>query len=181
VSKSLAVVKQSSELSFAFTLREVVALGLTPLNLSRSQGTALVDAAMAAMDITHLADRLYPRCSGGEQQRCHIARALVQLGQASPAPTLLLDEPTAAQDLKQQHMIMAHLKRLSRSQDACVVAVIHDINLVLEYCDRVVLVAEGQTRAEGTAEAVLTPGALARWWGYRGEWLRTASGKVRVH
>ncbi|MGI9507396.1 MAG: ATP-binding cassette domain-containing protein, partial [Geminicoccaceae bacterium] len=81
LARKRAVLSQSTTLGFAFRAIEVVALGRSPhvRQSSAALDRQIVDAAMAAADVTHLADRRYPTLSGGEQQRVQLARVLAQL------------------------------------------------------------------------------------------------------
>ncbi len=97
--RHIAVLPQASELNFGFRADEVVALGLTPLSLSWREARRAVRFVMEKTDCARFSQSPYLRLSGGEKQRVHFARALLQLSQAQHAPLLLLDEPTSAQDL----------------------------------------------------------------------------------
>src|SRR5690625_616513 len=76
---SLAVLTQSNPLSFAFTVEEVVSLGRGPHSTGATLDRQICHEAMAALDVAHLASRLYPSLSGGEQQRTQLARVMAQI------------------------------------------------------------------------------------------------------
>lgn len=164
-----AVLLQGENLRFAFTVREVVALGRhAALTGTPDQEAALVAAAMAEADILGLAERSYLRLSGGERQRAQLARVLVQLallpGQAATPRYLLLDEPTAALDLAHQHACLALLRR-RLGAGLGVLAVLHDLNLASSYADTISLLHQGRLLAQGPPAAVLTPELLAQAYG----------------
>jgi iron complex transport system ATP-binding protein len=165
--RHIGVLPQSSQLAFAFTAEEVVALGLTPLSLGWRAGRAAVHRALAQVDCLALADRAFPTLSGGERQRVQLARVLLQLSEAEAPPLLLLDEPTSAQDLGQQHTVLSLLRDLARHEDYLVVAILHDLNQVLRYSDECLLLRQGAAVATGRPEGVLTPATVERCWGYR--------------
>ncbi|MCM2679603.1 heme ABC transporter ATP-binding protein [Echinimonas agarilytica] len=173
LAKQLAVLPQASELSFPFTAQEVVELGLIPLSYKQQDGIRVVRESMQKTSVWDLADRLYSLLSGGERQRVHLARVLVQLSQASEPPILLLDEPTSAQDLAQQHDILSLLKQLCDEQQWCVVAIVHDLNQALRFCNRTWLIHDSELIAEGAPEQVLNLDTIEKVWGYRGQLLRT--------
>jgi len=164
--RRIAVVPQARNLPPAFSAREVVALGRTPyLNwfgqLSRAD-ESLIDAAMAQTETTALAERLVGELSGGEQQRLLLARALVQ-----QTPYLLLDEPTTHLDLQFQVELMQHIHALAHPAESSlaprgVLIAVHDLNLALEFADRVALLVAGQIVACGTPAAVLQPNTLSQ-------------------
>lgn len=96
--RRLAVLPQSSTLSFAFRVEEVVAMGRMPHDTGRERDAEVVAEALIAADASHLAGRSYLALSGGERQRVHLARVLAQLWPGAAGQILLLDEPTSALD-----------------------------------------------------------------------------------
>jgi iron complex transport system ATP-binding protein len=96
-------------------------------------------------------DRQLPTLSGGEQQRAHFARVLVQLacGEAMHGPgLLLLDEPTSSLDLRHQIDLVESARRRAKGGTA-VVAILHDLNLAMRFADRILLLAPGAARRDG--------------------------------
>ena len=164
--RHVGVLSQHSELTFALSAYEVVALGLIPLSISHREGPRHIRHFMALTDCAHLENSPYPVLSGGEKQRVQLARVLLQLSQAEHSPLLLLDEPTSAQDLAQQHHIMQLTQSLCRTQDFMVLAVLHDLNHVLKYCNRCAIVANSKLVTEGSPSEILTPATVAEHWHY---------------
>lgn len=165
--RHIAVLPQASQLNFTFLAEEVVALGLTPLTLNRAAAKTAIRHFMQQTDCWHLASRAYPNLSGGERQRVQLARVLLQLSQAEQPPLLLLDEPTSAQDLGQQHRLMQLASDLAKQQAFSVMAVIHDLNQALQYCDRVGLLANGKLISTDKPAAVLQQASIEKYWGYQ--------------
>lgn len=175
--RHVGVLPQQSQLGFAFTAEEVVALGLTPLAMGRRDAGRAVTGALAAVDAGHLAGRAFPTLSGGERQRVQLARVLLQLSEADSPPLLLLDEPTSAQDLGHQHGVLQLARELAREKGYIVVSVLHDLNQVLRYADRCLLLAAGAVVDGGRPADVLTPDRVEGCWGYRPERVNAASGR----
>lgn len=173
--KHLAVLPQNSGLNFPFTVEEVVALGLTPLSLSHKNGRDQIKLKMKQTDCYHLKDKLYPQLSGGEKQRVHLARILLQLCQAKSPPLLLLDEPTSAQDLGQQHALLSLVKQLCKEQGYACLAILHDLNHALEYCDKCALLDKGLLEKYDTPSSCLTAKNIKQYWGYKAELVQTSS------
>ena len=99
----------------------------------RAAAQRLVDAALGEVGLAHFSDRQLPTLSGGEQQRAHLARILVQLacGEALHGPgLLLLDEPTSSLDMRHQIDLVETARRRAQGGTA-VVAVLHDLNLAM--------------------------------------------------
>jgi iron complex transport system ATP-binding protein len=151
-----AVLLQQNGVFFPFTVREVVEMGRAPW-----QGTprdadddVVVDEAIALTEMTRFRERPLPSLSGGERARASLARILAQ-----ETGILLLDEPTAALDLRHQEDVLRIARDRARAGD-CVVVVLHDLSLAAAYADRIVLIADGTVVADGTPDAVLTPALL---------------------
>jgi iron complex transport system ATP-binding protein len=164
VARRLAFVPQTEPTLFEFTVREVVLMGRHPhrrgLAGETQEDFAAAMRAMSATDTLQLADRPVTALSGGEHRRVLIARALAQ-----NAPTLLLDELTAHLDMTHQAEVLSLVRRLADRDGVSVLAALHDLNLAAEFCDRLVLLANGRVAAEGLPDAVLTPETLTRAYG----------------
>ncbi len=146
-----SVLLQENRVAFAFTAHEVVAMGRAPWR--GADGASDDDAiaeAMAAADVAHLAERTYVSLSGGEKARVSLARVLAQ-----ETPVVLLDEPTAALDLRHQEDVLRAARRLAGIGRA-VVIVLHDLSLAAAYADDVAMIAGGTLAAVGAPAAVLT-------------------------
>jgi iron complex transport system ATP-binding protein len=161
----VGVVPQDSQQLFPFTVAETVLMGRFP-HRPRNRWTggfgwesrddiSIAEQAMMTMDIIHLAHRTVSDLSGGERQRTVIARALAQ------SPTvLLLDEPTAFLDLQHQIDICRIIRQLKDARGLTIVLVSHDLNLVSQYCDRILLLNHGRVVRLGRPEEVIEPEAL---------------------
>ncbi len=157
-----AVQVQESTLSFSFTSIEVVEMGRAPWQGTEAEDEddAVVTDSLERADVTHLAQRRFPTLSGGEKARVSFARVLAQRTEI-----LLLDEPTAALDVRHQEALLIEAAMLAESGHA-VVVVLHDLSLAGAYADRVVLLAQGKVRADGTAREVLTSELLTEVYAY---------------
>ncbi|MFL9814687.1 heme ABC transporter ATP-binding protein [Stutzerimonas sp. VN223-3] len=152
--RCLAVLPQSSSLSFGFLVEDVVGLGRLPHASGREFDDQIIAAALHAADVQHLARRNYLTLSGGEQQRVHLARVLAQLWPGGSGQVLLLDEPTAMLDPAHQHSILQSVRRFAEQGGAALV-ILHDLNLAARYCDRLLLLADGRARLCGAPDQVL--------------------------
>lgn len=162
--RRIAVVPQTFAIPFAFTVREIVALGRTayvgPFGRLSLHDRAAIDRALADAEGAALADRPFAELSGGERQRAVLAMALAQ-----EADVLLLDEPTVHLDPVHQRAMLARLGRIAREGVKICVAVLHDLNLAAALCDRIVVVDQGRIVADGTPTAVLTQSLIDRVFG----------------
>ncbi|MBP3685169.1 MAG: ABC transporter ATP-binding protein [Oscillospiraceae bacterium] len=145
------------------TVSRLVLHGRFPyLHYPRQYGKAdhaAAEAAMDAMEITHLAQRPLPSLSGGQQQKAYIAMALAQ-----DTDAVLLDEPTAFLDIAHQLQLMDLAKKLA-AKGKTVVLVLHDLTLALEYADALVLLQSGKVKAQGTPEEVFHTGCIREVFG----------------
>ncbi len=164
LARLIGVVPQNPSLPATFTVFEVVLLGRNPhLGLMRSEGARDLAIAGWAMERTatgELADRRMGELSGGERQRVTIARVLTQEPKA-----ILLDEPTANLDISHQVGILDLIKKLCLEKKLAVLVALHDLNLAAQYCDRLLLIKDGQIHAEGTPSEVITPKNIEEVYG----------------
>ena len=157
-----SVLAQSVSLAFPFTVDEVVTLGV-PQDVAPARGADLTSAALGEVGLAGMGARRATSLSGGEQQRMHLARVLVQL-RAAPADGraryLLLDEPTASLDLAHQLLVL-RIARAHAASGGGVLAVLHDLNLAAMVADEIVALDGGRVAARGTPGAVITDRLLA--------------------
>ncbi|CCN70926.1 heme ABC transporter ATP-binding protein [Vibrio nigripulchritudo] len=142
LAKYVGMLPQHSTLSFPFLAQEVVELGAMPLALPNSEIKPLASEMMRKVDVSDLANRLYLSLSGGEKQRVHLARVLLQIS-SSENKILMLDEPTSALDLAHQHSTLALARELA-AEGAAVIVVLHDLNLAAQYSDRMIFLNNGK-------------------------------------
>jgi iron complex transport system ATP-binding protein len=161
-----AVLPQSAEVAFAFTVEEVVRIGMIP-GLPRAAENAIVARALGAVDLADRAGQLCPTLSGGELQRAQLARVLAQLWSSGRNdPYLLLDEPTASLDLAHQ-MLVLRLAREHARAGGGVLAILHDLNLAAMVADTIVVLSKGRIVAAGAPADVITEAMLAEVYGIR--------------
>lgn len=162
LARERAFLDQQSRVPFAFTAREIVRMGRYPFytNVPSPADEQAVDSALRAMHADGFQHRSMPTLSGGEQQRVHIARVLAQLHGVSTNALLLMDEPLNDLDIKHQHAVL-ELAREKASEGACVIVVLHDVELATRYADRLLLMKGGRIVGLGTVEDILDPDLLS--------------------
>lgn len=170
VARLLAVVPQDNPVAFEYTVLEVVLMGRSPylgrFELERNHDLEIAVEALKRTNILHLADRRIGTLSGGERQRAIIARALVQ-----ETDILFLDEPTAHLDINYQVEILHLAKRENAEHGKTVVVVLHDLNLAAEFCDRLIMLRDGEVFTSGQPEEVITAENVRKVYG-SSVWIR---------
>jgi iron complex transport system ATP-binding protein len=157
-----AVLRQRVGVSLPFTAFEIALMGRHPHLHGRAEGpadVAIARDALARTEMSAFAERAFPTLSGGEQSRASLARVLAQ-----QAPLLLLDEPTAALDVRHQHGAL-QLARAVAASGGATLAVLHDLNLAALYADRIGVMHQGRLVALGPPAAVLRAELLREVYG----------------
>ena len=156
-SKVVAYMPQSYGCNAVLTVFECVLLALKQTTGWRVKDSDLqqVSSVLQALGLSHLADRGISKLSGGQAQMVSVAQTLVR------EPRLvLLDEPTSALDLHHQLSILSTIRSFMQDKHMIVVAALHDLNLAAQFCDRLVLIKEGEVLADGKPADVLSLNAI---------------------
>ena len=158
-----AVLMQSNQVSFPFTVWEIVEMGRAPWGRTPQflEDDEAIAEALKSADVEHLIERRFSQLSGGEKARVSLARVLAQR-----TPVVLLDEPTAALDLKHQETVMRTLRQLA-DQGAAVVVVVHDLSVAAGYSDREAMIVGGQIDAVGPPREVIVADRVSAVYGVK--------------
>lgn len=156
LARQCSYIPQRSGITIDLSVLDVVLMGFNPqLGLLEQPGPKMKEKAMAALRQAGLAGReheSYLTLSEGQKQLCMLARTL-----AGEAKLLLLDEPESALDVRARHQSLKLLRACVKDGQRCAVVTLHDPNLALNFCDRLLVMAEGGisavlSPAEETAE-----------------------------
>ncbi|MHB1375971.1 MAG: ABC transporter ATP-binding protein [Candidatus Humimicrobiaceae bacterium] len=155
IAKKIAVVPQSTSLGFNFSVFETVMMGRYPY-LSRFKSESLEDHKIVTevMKLTRteiFKDKNYNELSGGEKQRVIIAQTLVQ-----NSPIIILDEPTSHLDINFQIEFMELFFSLFKNNQKTIIGIFHDINLAIQYSEKIMLLKDGDIFYYGNVEEVIT-------------------------
>ena len=156
-----AVMSQHLDISFPLTAEEIVLMGRYPHanTCTNAHNEKICRDVMEWVDVSQFADRDYNTLSGGEKQRVQFARVLAQVWESPAGKTryLLLDEPVTYLDLKHQLDFLQKVNELL-DEKTVVISVLHDLNLVMQFADEVLLMNGGSIYDSGTPMEVLKPG-----------------------
>ena len=160
VAKRVAFVSQTIP-STQMTVHDIVMLGRRPYMKwgFTEDDHVIVHDAMHRLDVEDMRGRFLNQLSGGERQKVMLARALAQ-----QPKVLLLDEPTSALDIQNQYHVMKMVRSICHDDGITAIMVIHDINLALQFCDRFLLLKDGQVYDYGD-RSILTSQALMDVYG----------------
>lgn len=172
----LAYVPQAAATGFGFPAREVVLMGRTAhgglFARPSARDHAVVDQSLQRLGIAALADRRIDELSGGERQLVLVARALAQEPRA-----VILDEPTASLDFGNQGRVLREIRRLA-DDGLAVLFTTHDPNHALRFADRVLLMRDGATLAQGPVAELLRREQLQALYGAAVEEIGSGSGRA---
>ncbi|WP_394524934.1 ABC transporter ATP-binding protein [Lacrimispora sp. JR3] len=158
--KDMAVVSQFNQVSFEFTVQDIVMMGRTPHKKRLERETAedykIVSEALKQVGMEDYSKRKFTTLSGGEKQRIILARALAQ-----EPKLLILDEPTNHLDIKYQLQVLSIVKNLN----ICVLAALHDLSLASMFCDEIYMLKGGNIMGKGKPEEVITSEMIQEIYG----------------
>ena len=159
LAKQRAVMSQQPELSFPLMVDEVVMMGRYP-HFTFNPGKkdlAICNEVMERMNLQPFRDRNYLTLSGGEKQRVQFARVLAQIWEkpATGSRYLFLDEPLTSLDINYQQEFLQIAREFAKS-DTILAVVIHDINLAIQFADKLFFFKDGEIAAQGRPSAILT-------------------------
>ena len=160
VARRVAFVSQNIP-STQMTVHDVVMLGRRPYMRwgFTEEDHRIVHDAMDRLNLSPLRGRFLNELSGGERQKVMLARALAQQPRV-----LLLDEPTSSLDIRNQYHVLDIVREICRGSGISAIMVIHELNLALRFCDRFLLLKDGQVYRSGD-RSILDRQALREVYG----------------
>lgn len=173
IAKRIAFVAQNVP-NTQMTVHDMVMLGRRPYMRwgFTEEDHRLVHKAMEALGLQHMRGRFLNELSGGERQKVMLARALAQ-----QPKILLLDEPTSSLDLQNQYQVLQIVRDICHDTGITAIVVIHDLNLALRFCDRFLLLLNGEVCRYGDA-GVLDRQALWDVYHVHGEVVQVNGQKI---
>ena len=144
-----------------FPVREIVAMGREPYRklftpLSKADRD-VIEEALEWSGCTDIADKSYAKLSGGEKRRVMIARVIAQ-----DTPWIILDEPISNLDVRYQTELMNVFYKLQKEKNKTIIAVLHDINLAINYCSKILLMKNGRLELFGDTLDIINEENLQR-------------------
>lgn len=158
LAKRLAILTQTNNVQMKLTVRELVAFGRFPYSGNRltEEDTAIIDRAIAYMELGAFEDSFIDELSGGQRQRAYIAMVIAQ-----DTEYVLLDEPTNNLDIYHATNMMKTVRSLCEELGKTVVLVLHELNYAAFYSDYICAFRDGRIEKFGTVEEVMTKEVLS--------------------
>lgn len=159
LARKMAVVGSEAYFAFPFRVMDVVLMGRAPfvgrIGSLHPHDHQVAEESLRKTESWEFRDRYIHELSSGERQRVLLARALTQ-----EPKILLLDEPTAHLDLHFEIEIFQILKNLNAKGDLTIVAISHNLNLMAEFCSKLIVLQRGKCRKIGTPSEIFQPELL---------------------
>ena len=163
IALSVAYLQQHVNISFGYSVREIVMTGRYPYlkwwEKETGRDEAIVDACLAYTGVADLADKPLSEISGGQRQRVLLAKVLAQ-----QSPIMFLDEPATGLDIFYQEEIYRFARDLCDGGKT-VLMVVHEMNLAARVCTRLLVMGQNQLIADGPVADVLREDILTRAYG----------------
>jgi iron complex transport system ATP-binding protein len=154
MARHIALVPQSFDIPFPFTVSDVIKMGRHPyikrFSSFSKEDERLVDEVVAELELEEFLDRDFTTLSGGERQRVIFARALVQ-----DTDIIFLDEATSNLDPFFCHNLLITINRWVRDKNKTVLSVFHELNLASLYCDEIFMMKDGAVKRAGKTEIIM--------------------------
>jgi len=142
-----------------------VAAGQLPytnlFNRLEKRNLEIIDEAIEICGLKDHKDKLLSELSDGLFQKTMIAKSIAQ-----QTPIMLLDEPSAFLDYASKHQLFTLLKMLAEQKEKCIMVSSHDLDLILKYCNKILLVKDQTARLIAVNEAKAHPAFLELSGGY---------------
>lgn len=174
LAKIISYVPQSGQYAEYDTVLDTVLVGRSPHMgwEPTDKDLEIVQDAMEYMGVLDLADQYINELSGGQRQRVFISRSIAQ-----EPKMFVFDEPTSSLDLKYQFDSMKMMAELVHKNDSIMLVALHDLNLALRFCDRIVMIKDGNVVSDGTPEDVLTSELIESVYGVKTKITDTDQGR----
>jgi len=165
LAKHRAFLEQENYLSFNYSVKEILNLGLFPRNDSFTEKKSAYENAIALCDLNGFEHRSFFNLSGGEKKRVLLARAIAQIySEDMQGKLLLLDEPSASLDPYHSCLILNSAKTLSKL-GCTVIAILHDPNLAVSYADTVIAIKDKKVFPKIDAQNFITKENISQLYG----------------
>ncbi|AWW28037.1 ABC transporter ATP-binding protein [Acetobacterium carbinolicum] len=167
LAKKMAIVLTEQVSLGLLTVFEIASMGRYPhtnfMGRLSAEDEKIVNEALDLVDAGYLKNRYYFELSDGEKQKVMIARALVQ-----EPELIVLDEPTSHLDVRHKVEVISILRKLCLEKGITVVLSLHDIDIAIKGCQKILLIEKGKVKAQGTPEEIIKTGTIQSLYSIEG-------------
>lgn len=153
LARIISFVQQETYINMPFTSRDIILMGRYPsmgwFDVFMEEDIKAARKTLSYFRAENLFEKKITEISGGERQIVLFCRALMQ-----ECPVMLLDEAFSALDIKHQKEMLNIIERLNREMGVTIVSVMHDINMALNFFEKVLLLKDGRVYAFGNTEEI---------------------------
>ena len=169
--KRRSVLSQSQKIMFNYTVNEIISMGIVEGYGIKTNDSSQIklQTMIGLFELDDLVNRDIRTLSGGEQQRVHIARSIIQIWNRSiytEPRFILLDEPTSNLDLAQEIKILKIIKKEVKKGLGAMI-IFHDLNLTAHFADKIAMLSDGKIIEYGIPKSVLKPSLLEKVYGIK--------------
>ncbi|MCB0501248.1 MAG: heme ABC transporter ATP-binding protein [Bacteroidetes bacterium] len=160
-----AVLPQEVKATFPVIAKDIIELGRMFFNEEETVKQGIINQVIEEVKANNFIHQYYDSLSGGEKQRIQLARVLSQIWLGENCRYLFLDEPISSLDIALQHEILRMLNKV-KQRNIGVLIVLHDINLLLQYCDEICFLKNGEVITQDTPEIVANEKLLSNIYNF---------------
>jgi len=151
----IAFIPQENNILFDYTVEDIILMGRFPWidywGSYSKKDYLILEELIAQFKLQDLAKRQFNHLSGGEKQRVLLARAIAQ-----DTDYIFLDETLSFLDINHQIEIMQILRQINLEKKKSILIVSHNVNLSIEYSDRIIVMKKGNLIADGTPQNIIS-------------------------
>lgn len=152
-SKIISYLPSTIDIKFSYTVEEIILFGKYPEygKIKKIEKNKNFEMICEIFEIKDFLNRKIWELSEGEKQRVFLAQTFIQ-----DTEIILLDEPISHLDIGYQFKIMDMIKKINKEKWKTIISIFHDLNIASEYCEKLILISNGEIYSTGTPEEVLT-------------------------
>jgi len=182
LAKKRSLLSQQNSTNFRLSIVDILLMGRYPFGKIEEADYDYADSLIEELDLRKFLETPFMFLSGGEKQKVHFARSIMQLYPLArnSKKVLFLDEPLSALDLSVQQQLLRFIKNLVKKFNLTIVLVLHDLNWVSKYCHNIFVLDEGELCLSGSPEDVFTMENLKQFFHVEAEITRTKDQQITI-
>lgn len=178
LAKIIAILRQENHFVTRLTVRQLVGFGRYPYSKGRlnKEDEEIISRYIDFLGLKDLENRFLSQLSGGQRQRAYVAMVLAQ-----DTDYVLLDEPLNNLDIARSIDMLEHLRKAADQLDKTIIMVVHDLNFVARYSDKVLAMKDGQLVDFGNTDDIIHGQVLSQLYNTQIEVIEGPKGLIPVY